>query len=134
MPRAVPSQVVSFIDQVFPWAAIQAEGHVVNLTLGNSSELAGLVDLMAALQLRNGTQDGKDHLAGRGRRFELLRQAHKLDAKRLERLQRPQQVVHRASEPVEFPDYHGIEPTPGFPGRSGTSQAPRPAPPRAFLS
>ena len=36
MPRVVPSQVVAFIDQVFPWAATQQEGKVVNLVLDNS--------------------------------------------------------------------------------------------------
>ncbi len=46
MPRVVPSQVVAFIDQVFPWAATQQEGKVVNLVLDNSGELTGLLHLI----------------------------------------------------------------------------------------
>lgn len=46
MPRVVPSQVVAFIDQGFPWAATLQEGKVVNLVLDNSGELTELLHLI----------------------------------------------------------------------------------------
>lgn len=47
MPRVVPSQVVAFIDQTFPFATSQGEGksHRINLTMQHSSGLSGLVHL-----------------------------------------------------------------------------------------
>jgi len=46
MPRIVPSQVVEFIDQSFPWAANQQVEFGVNLLRQNSGELAGLLHLV----------------------------------------------------------------------------------------
>ncbi len=46
MPRVVPSQVVAFIDQAFPWAANQVVGVGTNLVRQNSGLLAGLLDLL----------------------------------------------------------------------------------------
>ena len=46
MPRVVPSQVVAFIDQTFSFAASQLEGHRINLTMQDSSRLAGIVALV----------------------------------------------------------------------------------------
>jgi hypothetical protein len=46
MPRVVPSQVVAFIDQAFPWAANQVMGVGTNLVRQNSGPLAGLLDLL----------------------------------------------------------------------------------------
>src|ERR1700746_65622 len=49
MPRVVPSQVVDFIDQVFPWANDQHEGRTFDLTMGHSSQLTGLLDLLGGM-------------------------------------------------------------------------------------
>jgi hypothetical protein len=46
MPRVVPSQVVAFIDQAFPWAANQVIGVGTNLLRQNSGPVAGLLDLL----------------------------------------------------------------------------------------
>jgi len=46
MPRVVPSQIVAFIDQAFPWAAAQNVGVGTNLVRQNSGLLAGLLDLL----------------------------------------------------------------------------------------
>jgi hypothetical protein len=46
MPRVVPSQIVAFIDQAFPWAQAQVMGVGTNLVRHNSGLLAGLVDLL----------------------------------------------------------------------------------------
>ena len=49
MPRVVPSQVVTFIDSVFPWAAAQFANEAQNLTRQRANGLAGLLDLVAQL-------------------------------------------------------------------------------------
>ncbi len=46
MPRVVPSQVVAVIDQLFPAAATQVELKEFMLTIGNASQLMGLLDLI----------------------------------------------------------------------------------------
>lgn len=46
MPRVVPSQILAFIDQAFPWAAAQNVGVGTNLLRQNSGPLAGLLDLL----------------------------------------------------------------------------------------
>lgn len=46
MPRVVPSQIVAFIDQAFPWAQTQVAGVGINLVRQNSGLLAGLLDLL----------------------------------------------------------------------------------------
>lgn len=46
MRRVVPSQVVAFIDDVFPWAQTQVQGVGVNLTRERSTVLSGLLDLL----------------------------------------------------------------------------------------
>jgi hypothetical protein len=61
MPRVVPSQVVSFIDQVFPWAANQQEHHGVNLVMGNSAELTGLLNLIDEMPGELLTLDGLNY-------------------------------------------------------------------------
>jgi len=64
----------------------------------------------APLQFSHGAQDGENHLPSWRRRVELLRQAHKLDAENLERLQGAQRMAHAPCEPVEAPTDYGIEP------------------------
>jgi hypothetical protein len=49
MPRVVPSQIVEFIDQVFPWAETQEVNFEINLNRTNSGQLAGLLDLVDEL-------------------------------------------------------------------------------------
>lgn len=48
MPRVLPSQVVTVIDRMFPWAATQvdAQGSRINLGLGNSTQLAPIIALV----------------------------------------------------------------------------------------
>ncbi len=45
MPRVVPSQVVELIDKLFPSARNQAEGQEFVLSIGNSNQLAAILDL-----------------------------------------------------------------------------------------
>ncbi|HEY2547154.1 MAG TPA: hypothetical protein VGI46_13895 [Candidatus Acidoferrum sp.] len=46
MPRVVPSQVVQFIDQIFPWASRQREGEMIGIQRGESGLLTGLLNLV----------------------------------------------------------------------------------------
>ena len=48
MPRVVPSQVVTFIDRVFPWAATQLENqnNMTALQREHSGRLAALIALI----------------------------------------------------------------------------------------
>lgn len=61
MPRVVPSQVVQFIDQVFPWAGTQVAGGVQNLTRQRANQLAGLLELVEKIPDELLTMNGVEY-------------------------------------------------------------------------
>src|SRR5437879_2110383 len=63
MPRVVPSQVVEFIAQVFPWATRQDADQVAPLDGGSAAPLAGLVELVARIPEELLVLDGPDYSA-----------------------------------------------------------------------
>ena len=60
MPRVVPSQVVDFIDKLFPNAAVEQPNNVPELTFTDLEKVAALIDLVtevpAELLIMNATQ------------------------------------------------------------------------------
>ena len=61
MARVVPSQVVAFIDQVFPWARTQIGDQKYKLTMANLGQLAGLLDLINQIPAELLTLDGPEY-------------------------------------------------------------------------
>jgi hypothetical protein len=59
--RVVPSQVVQFIDQVFPWASTQITNTVVNLTRQRANGLAGLLELVEQVPEELLTMNGSEY-------------------------------------------------------------------------
>lgn len=49
MPRVVPSQVLRFIDQVFPWAKERSQGNAHALNISQAGQAAGLLDLVGKI-------------------------------------------------------------------------------------
>ena len=63
MPRVVPSQVISFIDSVFPWASAQQVNNAANLTRQRASGLTGLLDLVEQVPEELLTMNGSEYSA-----------------------------------------------------------------------
>jgi hypothetical protein len=59
MPKVVPSQVVSFIDQVFPW--LRTEGSGNTLAKENAGAAAGLLELVDRIPEELLTMSGGDY-------------------------------------------------------------------------
>src|SRR5882724_4336953 len=64
------------------------------------------------LQLRDCTQDGKHHLAGRRARVHLLRERNELNPESTDVLERTKQVTHRSGEAVKLPRHDAIKTAP----------------------